>query len=117
MKDFEGKIQYKGEEYGLVFNLNVMETIQEEYGTVERWGEMTEGSSDRGEPDAKAIIFGFREMLNEAIDIENEEHGTDKKFLSLRQVGRIVTEMGLHDATMALNNTVIESTKSEEKNA
>ena len=32
MKDFGGKIQYKGEEYGLVFNLNVMETIQEEYG-------------------------------------------------------------------------------------
>lgn len=116
MKDFAGKIQYKGEEYSLVFNLNVMEAIQEEYKTVEKWGELTDGSGERGEPDAKAIIYGFREMLNEGIDIENEENGTDRKPLSLRQVGRIITEMGLQDATLALNETVVESTKSEEKN-
>jgi hypothetical protein len=114
MKDFGGKIQYNGEEYGLVFNLNVMEQIQAEYGTIEKWGALTDGVS--GEPDAKAIIFGFREMLNEAIDIENDENGTDKPPLSLKKVGRIITDIGLANATTELNKTVVESTQSEEKN-
>lgn len=114
MKDFDNEIQYNGETYRLVFNLNVMEKIQEEYGTIEKWGELTDGVS--GEPDAKAIIFGFREMLNEAIDIENDENGTDKPFLSLKKVGRLISEIGFANATTALNETVVESTQSEEKN-
>lgn len=114
MKDFANEIQYNGETYKLVFNLNVMENIQQEYGTIEKWGELTDGVS--GEPDAKAIIFGFREMINEGIDIENDENGTDKPFLSLKKVGRIITEIGFVEATETLNETVVESTKSEEKN-
>lgn len=120
MKDAKGKIEFKGKEYGLVFNLNVMESIQEEYGTVEKWGELTDGSAkskSKGEPNAKAVIFGFREMINEAIDIENEENGTDIKPFSLKQVGRLLTEIGLENATKALNQTVVDSTQSAEKNA
>lgn len=114
MKDFNGEIQYKDKAYKLVFNLNVMESIQEEYGTIDKWAELTDGAS--GEPNAKAVIFGFREMLNEGIDIANEENGTEDKPLSLKQVGRLITEVGLLQATSALNETVINSTKSEEKN-
>ena len=114
MKDVNGKIQVKDKEYKLVFNLNVMEAIQNEYGTLEKWGSLTDGS--QGEPDAKAIIFGFREMLNEGIDIDNDENGTDIKPLTLKQVGRILTEVGIANATSVLNRTVIESTKSAEKN-
>ena len=114
MKDFYGEIQYRGRIYKLVFNLNVMETIQEEYGAIDKWAELTDGAS--GEPNAKAVIFGFREMLNEGIDISNEENGTDEKMLTLKQVGRMITEYGLIEATKALNETVINSTKSEEKN-
>lgn len=116
MKDINGKIQYKDKEYNLVFNLNVMEIIQEKYGTLEEWGNLTDGSKN-GEPDAKAVIYGFTAMLNEGIDIENEENGTDIKPLTLKQVGRMITEIGLADATKTLNKTVVESTKSEEKNA
>lgn len=116
MKDVNGKIQYKDKEYKLVFNLNVMEAIQEEYGSLDKWGKLTDGS-DNGEPDAKAVIFGFREMLNEGIDIENEETGGDIKPLSLKQVGRMITEIGISQATGTLNETVINSTKSTEKNA
>ena len=114
MKDINGRIQFKGKEYKLVFNLNVMESIQDEYGSVDKWAELTDGVA--GEPNAKAVIFGFREMINEAIDITNEENGTDEKFLTLKQVGRLITEVGLQEATKALNDTVIESTQSEEKN-
>lgn len=116
MRDFSKTLDYKDKTFRLVFNLNVMEAIQNEYGTLEKWGELTDGS-EKGEPDAKAVIFGFREMINEGIDIENEENGTDNPSLTLKQVGRIITEVGLANATQVLNETVVESTKSDEKNA
>ena len=116
MKDFNGEIEYKGKTYKLYFNLNVMEQIQEEYETLEKWGNLSDGTN--GEVNAKAVIFGLTCMINEGIDIENEENGTDIKPLTLKQVGRIITEVGLKEATQTLNNTVIESTKDEtEKNA
>lgn len=115
MKDINGKLQYRDKTYRLVFNLNVMEEIQSEYGSIEKWGQLTDGSM--GEPNAKAVKFGFMQMLNEGIDIENDEKGTDEKPLTMKQVGRIITEMGLLEATATLNQTVIESTKSEEKNS
>lgn len=114
MKDAHGEIQYKDKTYRLVFNLNVMEAIQEEYGSIEKWGELTDGTD--GEPNAKAVIFGFREMINEGIDMENEDNGTDIKPLSLKQVGRIITEVGITESTQTLNQTVIDSTQSAEKN-
>ena len=115
MKEINGKIQYRDKELTLVFNLNVMENIQQEYGTLGKWGELTDGAN--GEPDAKALIFGFREMLNEGIDIENEENGTEIKPFTMKQVGRIITEVGLTKATEVLNDTVVKSTESAEKNA
>ena len=45
MKDINGKIQYKNKEYKLVFNLNVMEAVQAEYGTLEQWGDLTDGTA------------------------------------------------------------------------
>ena len=114
MKDFNGTIEYKGKTYKLYFNLNVMEQIQEEYGTIDKWGELSDGVS--GEVNAKAVIFGITAMINEGIDIENEEKGTDIKPFTLKQVGRMITEIGIKEATKKLNETVIESTK-DEKNA
>lgn len=114
MQDINGKIQLKDKTYPLVFNLNVMERIQEEYKTLDNWGALTDGKS--GEPNAKAVIFGFTEMINEGIDIQNEKEGTKEPFLTTKQVGRIITEYGLREATTQLNETVIASTKSSEKN-
>ena len=37
-------------------------------------------------------------------------------LFTTKQVGRILTEIGLQEATKKLNDTVIESTKSDEKN-
>lgn len=113
MKDVNGKIQYKGKEYKMVFNLNVMETIQEEYGSIEKWGDLTGGE----EPNIKAVIFGFSAMLNEGIDMDNEENGTNEKPLSLKAVGRMLTEIGFQESTEKMRKTVVESTESEEKNA
>lgn len=111
-------INHKGLDYELVFNLNVMELIQEEYGSVEAWGELVEAEA---EPKAKDLKFGFTAMINEGIDIYNEDHADDedfkkRPFLSEKQVGRIISEIGLANAAQTLNKTVIDSTKSDEKN-
>lgn len=115
MKDINGKIQLNDKEYPLVFNLNVMEQIQDEYGSLDKWGNLTDGTE--GEPNAKAVIYGFTEMINEGIDIQNEEQGTNEPFLTKKQVGRLITQYGLIEATKTLNQTIIESTESDEKNA
>ena len=114
MKEMRNEIEYKGIKYNLVFNLNVMEVIQDEYGTLDEWGKLTDAT--KSEPNAKAVVFGFMAMLNEGIDIDNEEKGTDIKPLTHKQVGRILTEIGLREATLKMNTTVIESTKSDQKN-
>ena len=113
MKEMRNEIEYNGKKYNLVFNLNVMETIQDEYGSLDKWGELTDGKS--GEPNVKAVKFGFLQMLNEGIDIDNEKNGTDTKPLTEKQVGRLLTDIGLANVTKQMNETVIESTKSDEK--
>lgn len=115
MKDIMEKITYKEKEYRLVFNLNVMEAIQDEYGSLDKWGNLTEGS-ENGEPNVKAVKFGFTAMLNEGIEIDNEENGTDIKPLTSNFVGRMLTDIGLKEMTQKLNKVVIDSTKTEEKN-
>lgn len=116
MKDIAKKITYNGKDYLIVFNLNVMQEIQEKYGTIQKWGDLTDGG-ETGEPNAKAVIVGFTAMLNEGIDIMNERNGTKDKPLTQRQVGRLITEIGLAESAKTLQDTVIESTQSNEKNA
>lgn len=111
MKEKEAIFTVDDKEYKAVFNLNVMQEIQNEYGTFSKWGELTDGKN--GETNIQALIFGIKAMLNEAIDIENETSEQKKKFFTQKQVGRLVTEMGLREATQQLNQTVIDSTKSD----
>ena len=113
MRDYRGSLTYKDHKFMLVFNLNVMEIIQEKFGTIEKWGSLTDGA----EPDAAALKFGVWAMLNEGIDIENEETGSDLKPFTLKQVGRLLSEVGMDTASDALHETVTESVKSDEKNA
>lgn len=115
MKEINGKILYKGEELRYILNLNVMDAIQEKYGTMAKWAELTDAKE--GEVDVNALKFGFMEMLNEQRDIENEENGTDLPMYTMKQVGRILTSVGFREAATSLNDTVIRSTESTQKNA
>ena len=143
MKDYQLEFEHDGKQLLLVFNLNVMEAIQQEYGSVQAWGDLTDstpatrpkgqprrganGKSDaqmaqehnaRREPDAKALIFGFREMVNEGNDILNEKDGGTRPELSLRQTGRLVTSLGLENVADKIQNVVTQSAKDEKpKNA
>ena len=42
---------------------------------------------------------------------------TSEKPLTLKQTGRMITDIGLSEATKKVNKTVVESTQSAEKNA
>ena len=117
MQDTTKHINYKGIDYPLVFNLNVIEKIQGKYGSYEKWGEMTEGKEN--EVNIGALKFGITEMINEGIDIENETAETKREFLTEKQVGRIITEIGVQKMADRDQETVIESAKDkdeEEKN-
>ena len=114
MLNTNGKIEYKGKEYTIVFNLNVMEAIQTKYGTIEKWGELTDGQEN--EVDIQALIYGLTEMINEGIEISNDDNGTNEPKLNHKQVGRLLTEVGLNKAIEKVNDTVINSTRTENDN-
>lgn len=119
MKEIRKEFEVKGVLYKIVFNLNVMEAIQDEYGSLTKWSDLMLGKKEgkkNTEANAKAIIFGLGEMMNEAIDIDNENLIEKKPFLNHKQVGRILTELGFNEATQKMQETIIESTKSNEKN-
>lgn len=116
MKSAIQEIEYKGKSYKLVFDLNVMEAIQDEYGSIDAWGKLTE-PEDGGEPNIKALVFGVTEMINEGIDISNDEDGTDEKPLTHRKVARILTEVGLDTVADKMQKSVIDSTEDDSKNA
>ena len=116
MKDAMQTIEYRSKTYKLAFDLNVMESIQDEYGSIEAWGKLTE-PEDGGEPNVKALVFGVTEMINEGIDIDNDENGTDEKPLTHRKVARILTEVGLESVAAKMQKSVIDSTEDDSKNA
>lgn len=95
----------------LVFNLNVMEEIQEKYGSLDKWGELTKGS---GEPKIKELKAGIMLMINEAIDIENENKGTEEPMLTEKQVGRLMSEVGIDVIVKKIQEITIASTKNED---
>lgn len=103
-------------EYPLVFNLNVMEKIQDKYDTMENWGNLTDG--EENELNVKAFKYGITEMINEGIDIENETIEIKRDFLTEKQVGRLITEFGIEKIANDVKKTVVESTKNdnEQKN-
>lgn len=93
MKDINDKLEYKGKEYTLVFNLNVLEAIQEEYGTLTDWIEKAYGKGTN-EPSAKALAFVIAEMVNEGIDIDNDERAPEEaeKPITPKTANRMLSE-------------------------
>lgn len=114
MKDYMGKLQLGDREIPFSFDLNVLETIQEKYGSLQEWSAKVE--PEEGEADIGALLFGFTEMINEGIDIQNDKNHTNDAFMTKKQVGRLLTEYGLEDASKKMKQVVIDSTKSDEKN-
>lgn len=108
-------IETDEKKYPLVFNLNVMEEIQEQYGSMDKWGNIVQGD---GEPNIKSLKSGLMAMINEGIDICNEQTEEKNPFVTEKQVGRIITEVGLDNVVKAIKEITVKSTRTgeEEKN-
>lgn len=98
--------------YPIVFNINVMEEIQEAYGSMSAWGDMVE--SENGEPKVKDLKIGLMMMINEGIDIENEEQGKNEPFVTAKQVGRLISEVGFVEIIRKIQEVTINSTDAGE---
>lgn len=111
------KLEYletKTENFPFAFTLNVMESIQDKYGSIEKWSKMIQ---KQGEPDIKALKFFMTEAINEGIEIENEKTGEKRKFIDTKKVGRILTEVGISKATNKITSTITNSVNMDtEKN-
>ena len=114
MKNTVVYIETEKKNYPIVFNLNVMEEIQEQYGSLDKWGEITQGN---GEPKVKDLKAGILAMINEGIEIENEDNGTNNPLLTAKQIGRIMTEVGIATIVEKIKEITVASTQSERKNA
>ena len=111
MKNTVVYIETADKKYPLAFNLNVMEEIQEHYGSLDEWGKVTQGD---GEPKVKDLKYGVLAMLNEGIDMENERNGTDEPMLTAKKVGRIMTEIGIKQIVAAIQDITVASVKTED---
>ena len=117
MKTNETYVEYKGQKYNIVFDMNVIETLQTKYGSFNNWSDLVQPTKKNVECNIEALKFGFCEAINEGIDIANEDREEKLPFLTLKQIGRIITDIGLNKVNSKIQEAVIESAKSEEKNA
>ena len=103
-------IETENRKYPIVFNINVMEEIQEAYGSVGAWGDIVENANG-GEPRVKDLKIGLMLMINEGIDIENERLGQNMPMVTAKQVGRLIGDVGFQAITEVIKNLTIASTK------
>lgn len=94
-----------------MFSLNVMEAIQDKYGSIDKWSSLIQKN---GEPDIKALKFFMTEAINEGIEIENEKNNEKRKSVTSKQVGRILTEVGLSNTANKIMTTISESIQTDD---
>jgi hypothetical protein len=119
-------ITVNDKEYPLAFTLNVLESIQEKYGSIEKWGNAMQpeaykddkiGNLIKPEPCLKDVIWTLQEAINEGIDIENEDRTEKRAFLTHKQVGRIATEIGIGESGTLIRGLAADSNSTgDEKN-
>ena len=104
-------LETDSEKFPLAFTLNVMEALQDEYGTLSEWSELIRNQK---EPNIKALKFFITEAINEGIDIENEKSDETRAPITSAKAGRIITEIGVQKVAKTINKMVSESVKTKE---
>lgn len=114
MKDISDTLEYKGKEYKIVFDFNVMQDLQEEYGTFNDWVDQAYGKKT-GEPSIKALAFAIMSMVNNAIDEANEDRKPEEqeKYITSRVANRMLSEFakgkGLSNIVKKIDGLMSES--------
>lgn len=108
-------LETENEKYPLAFNVNVMEEIQNEYGSISKWGSIVENKdSAESEPKIKDLKVGMLFMVNEGIEIENEKSETKRELLNSKQLGRLLSKIGLKEVIEKIKEVSINSTTVED---
>ncbi len=107
-------LETENEKFPMIFTLNVMETMQEKYGSLDKWSSLLQ---NKKEPNIKAIKFFITEAINEGIEIENEKKGEKRPTICQKKAGRILTDIGISEATKKITGTITESVKTGEKSS
>ena len=119
MNDRTGYLETKIKTYPICFNLNVLEDIQDKYGSITAWGDAVSDKEKDG-MNIKELKAGLMLMINEAIDKENDDLSKEEKkeFINDRQVGRIISEIGIDKVKDIILDLVKKSndTEDEQKN-
>lgn len=105
-------LETDSEKFPLAFTLNVMESIQDEYGTLSEWSELIR---NKKEPNIKALKFFITEAINEGIEIENEKSSEKRVPIASSKAGRITTEVGLKKVANTIIKMITESMPHDEK--
>lgn len=108
-------LETKNEKYPYIYSLNVMSVIQNEYGSLAKWGNLVE-PKDGSEANLQALIDFFTEAINDGIDLENEKTKNNRPFVTKRQTGRILAEVGFEKVTTSLKNAVVSNNSEETQN-
>jgi hypothetical protein len=95
--------------YPMAFTLNVMESLQENYGSLDEWSKLIQNAK---EPNVKALKFFITEAINEGLEIE----GNAEKRVTSKEVGRILTEVGLANSAQKIKNLISSSVPKSEEN-
>jgi len=106
-------ITVNGIDYPVAFTLNVMELIQEKYGSMDAWGNALKPPNGK-EPQIKDVIWTFKEFINEGIDIENENSDKNRQPITHKQAGRILSSLGMNEAGSIIRNLTAQSVQTEE---
>ena len=105
-------LETDSDKFPLAFTLNVMEALQDEYGTLSEWSELIRNQK---EPNIKALKFFITEAINEGIEIENEKSSEKRVPITSSKAGRIITEIGLKKVANTITKMITESMPHNEK--
>lgn len=102
-----------GKKYPMCLSINVMAELQKKYGSFEETMELID-SSKQNEINYAVLIDFYYYSINEGIDIYNENKNEQEKmnFVSERQAGRIISELGFAKSKETAKSTVISTDKS-----
>ncbi len=115
MLDIVKNMTINEKEYPIAFTLNVMEAIQDKYGSMKEWGDILQPPKNE-EPKIKDIKWTFTQFINEGIDIEDEEKNEKRTLLTEKQVGRLITIVGMDKINKEMMLVTAESMKTDNPN-
>jgi hypothetical protein len=89
-------IEHEGIKYPLIIDLNAMEDFQKSFFA--ETGKSIMDSESFENFGLTAGILQFQAALNEGIDYENQKKGSAREFVTKREAGRIMSEIGMEKA-------------------